>query len=83
MKQCEKQDVIDIDDDEEEVGSRSSENRRRKSDIRWIDPAIGSSADKKKTFYESVDINQSRISNGDFVLVRSDDPNTPGEVDES
>ena len=83
-KQCEQQNVFYIDDDDDDEPSRlqrikNPAKKSPKSVVKWIDEPIGFSSDKKEKFYDSVEINQNRIQTGDFVLVRSDDPLTPGK----
>jgi len=74
--------VFYIDDDDEDMSGsqriRNGPKKHPKSDVQWVEDPIGYSSDKKEKFYDSVEINQNRIRIGDFVLVRSDDPFTPG-----
>ena len=82
-KQCERQDVFYVDDDDDN-NDHSTQRMKRpskktpKSDVKWTDEPIGVSTDRSKTYYHSVEINGCRIDVGDFFLVRSDDPFTPG-----
>jgi hypothetical protein len=80
-KQCEKQEVIFIDDDENvRIKNPIRKDPAKKSDIKWISASIGSSEDSRDTFYQNVEINKVLISVGDFILVRSDDQFTPGNT---
>ena len=62
-KQCEKQDLIFIDDDEvDDSVKKSVKNSTKKSEVKWIDPPIGSLEGNKETFYQNVQINSTQVN---------------------